>query len=259
MAGILLGYCKNTTTKDIVSIEEKNHMLSDIEKVLDRHGLIVERFPNKNLDEHLWVRDNYFVLGNTCVLCNLTINDTIGKNRSIEEKDIENFLCERGCRTIRLPRHLLLEGGDIVSFGNHVFVGVGERTCLESVKFLKKRFPSYEFHSIAHSDLHLDCCFAALDDIIMYNDSKILEDMGTFREFFPDVDFINLDSIDASLFNTNFIEYNRTIFHGEISSAVKNIFLSKKYDVIELPSINTIYSEGGGIRCLTQWLPSKIG
>lgn len=259
MGRILLGYCRERSIKDIVPCEKKSRILRDIHDSLSKHGIEVERVFPQNLKEHLWVRDNFFVLENTCILCSLTRSDTIDKDRTVEENGIRDFILRKNHDIFRLPDDVAIEGGDVITSGNVVFVGLGERTSREAVQHLRSRFKSFEFYTVRHDDLHLDCCFAALDGAIMYHRTRThADDIETIARRFPNRRLIDLDwNVEESRrrLNTNFIVHRDKVFHGKLSTYMKDLFRSLHYEVVEIPSVNDVYPEGGGIRCLTQWLP----
>lgn len=253
---ILIGYSKSKLANSVVSSIEKEQILSRIQDTLESHGLSVTKLEYQEFEvkEHLWVRDNFFILAGNCFICNMTNCDTLKHNRKLEQKNIMRFLATKFDKMIEIP--FPIEGGDVLVTENDVFVGIGKRTTIEAFNFLKNHFINVRFHKIEHQDLHLDCCLSVLGDTVLFNKSKILSfddiiniQLTSTKPF----EFIDIDTIDTGELNTNFIVTRNVVFHGSISTDMSYLIQSKGYDVVQIPDINKMYAEGGGIRCLTQF------
>lgn len=251
---ILIGYSETELKNSLVSSIEKENILSNIHDRLTMRGLRVSKLENKyNIAEHIWIRDNFFVLGGECFLCNMTKCDTLKHDREPEQVNIMTYLKKKYENMTQIP--FPIEGGDVVFAKNDVFVGIGKRTCIEAFEFLKRHFHNYRFHKVNHQDLHLDCCFAVLDNTIMFNGSKVrVNDIHTIICNSSDTyESIDIDTVDDGDLNTNFITHDNIVFHGMISSDMLSLFNSKGYEVEQIANLNSMYTEGGGIRCLTQF------
>jgi N-dimethylarginine dimethylaminohydrolase len=252
---ILIGYSNSKLQNSVVSSIEKEEILSRIEDKLTSHGLHVTKLKHEgtSIAEHLWVRDNFFTLDGFCFVCNMTNCDTLKHDRKLEVDNILHFLEAKFDDIIHIP--FPIEGGDVVVTKTDVFVGIGKRTSIEAFDFLRKRFSNYRFHKLEHQDLHLDCCFSVIDNTIIFNRSKILVDDIANIESIPNnlYEFIDIDKVDSSTLNTNFIVHDNVIFHGEISNEMLILLQSRGYEVEQINDLNKLYTEGGGIRCLTQF------
>lgn len=251
---ILIGYSETELENSLVSSIEKENILSSIHDKLTMRGLRVSKLEKKyDIDEHIWIRDNFFVLGGECFLCKMTKCDTLKHDREPEQVNITTYLETKYDNLTQIP--FPIEGGDVLFAKNDVFVGIGKRTCIESFEFLKRRFNNYRFHKVHHQDLHLDCCFAVLGNTIMFNGSKVLvDDINMIKCNSGDsYEFLDIDTVDDGNLNTNFITHDNVIFHGMISNDMLSLFNSKGYEVEQIDNLNSMYAEGGGIRCLTQF------
>ena len=253
---ILIGYSKSELANSMVSSIEKEQILSRIQDKLESYGLTVTKlgYQESAVKEHLWVRDNFFTLAGNCFICNMTNCDTLKHNRKLEQKNIIKFLETKFDKMIEIP--FPIEGGDVLVTENDVFVGIGKRTSIEAFNFLKNHFINVRFHKIEHRDLHSDCCFSVLDNTVFFNKSKILsfEDIMNIQlTTITPFEFIDIDKIDTGELNTNFIVSSNVVFHGSISDKMSNLIVSKGYDLVQITDINKMYTEGGGIRCLTQF------
>ena len=258
---VLIGYSDTELENSVVPSVEKEKVLSIIREKLTAHGLCVTKLEKKDsVGEHVWTRDNFFVLGGKCFLCNVTSSDTLKHDRKPEQLNTMKFLQSRygSDSIIRIP--FPIEGGDVVVSGDDVFVGIGKRTTVDAFHFLERHFEfgNFRFHRVAHDDLHLDCCFAVLGDTVLYNGSRLSADditsiddssnTSSFRFQFRDLDEVSQDNL-----NTNFITTGKVVFHGKLSREMLNLFRSKGYEVVQIAELNKMYAEGGGIRCLTQF------
>lgn len=251
---VLIGFSKSELKNSVVPSIKKERILTDMHNRFKLHGLCVTKLNNEDsTGEHLWVRDNFFVLKGICFICNMTNCDTLKHNRRLEQECIIKFLETKFERIIRIP--FSIEGGDVIVAKNDVFVGIGKRTSIEAFNFLKSILSEYRFHKVQHEDLHLDCCFAVLDDTVFFNRTKISHDditninLGSCESY----EFIDIDKIDNGKLNTNFIVHGNIIFHGAISNEMLSLLQSKGYEVEQITGVNEMYAEGGGIRCLTQF------
>ena len=89
----------------------------------------------------------------------------------------------------------------------------------------------------------------------MFNGSKVrVNDIHTIICNSSDTyESIDIDTVDDGDLNTNFITHDNIVFHGMISSDMLSLFNSKGYEVEQIANLNSMYTEGGGIRCLTQF------
>lgn len=154
--------------------EDNIRELQTVEDALLDEGVEVLRPKSLPNTEQIFTRDIGFVIADKFVVANMKEPvrqpEIKGLNALLEEIGNENI--------IRLPEGATIEGGDVVLFNDHVFVGIGKRTNWAGFNNLKDQFPHKEFHPIEIyvSDdpltniLHLDCCFQPVghDSAIIY-------------------------------------------------------------------------------------------
>jgi len=258
----LLGNVLNNTTTNnkngpfYVSSYIKNRILDDIENVLQRLEITVVRIPkNKVLDNQiLWVRDIVIKVNDTYMLPFMTKSDTLGINRTEEYKSILSFIEH----PIKLGRSIQIEGGDIIEHNNNIFIGVNKRTREKGFLFMKNQFKNKKSVMICHNALHLDCCFCVLNnDIIIYS-HRYIKGLPKFvqqnYECICIEDIIQNDEVDVILaaniliIGNNIITTDQKEFHP-----FRQFLRQLGYNVFEI-KYNKLFLEGGGIRCLTQWL-----
>lgn len=246
---ILLGDCKNEIDGYIVSCENKKSILNNIEDALKKCGINSSNIVTTK-DEILWIRDIFFTVDDKCFICNLTKNDTMNRDRQFEKKSLPELL-EDKFEIIHIPSNIKLEGGDIIQSRNDVFVGMGKRTSSNVLKFLDKNLPKKNIIPIPHSSLHLDCIFAVL------NHNKIIYHSDYIDKF--SVNKYEVLDIKSYVSPNNPIPCNMLICDDNIicSDLIKS---EKLYDLLKILNyrvltinIDSLWKEGGGIRCLTQW------
>ena len=142
-------------------------------QVLKKYNVTVYR-PEKIMDyNQIFSRDIAFVIENKFVFANVV------KERSKEINGIEHVYNQIDDQhLIRLPDSCRVEGGDVMLWGNYVFIGtytaddyseyITARTNMQAVDVIEKLFPSktiIPFELLKSNDdprnnaLHLDCCF----------------------------------------------------------------------------------------------------
>lgn len=254
---VILGTCNHDLSHSDLSSDTKNSILNEIQSIFSDNGLIVKRLKS-SLSETIWIRDLFFMLDNQAVICNLTTSDSIGKDRSSETQDIVNLFDEMNITTTFIPKHFSFEGGDFFQYLDNIIVGIGERTSIASFQELKKRFGSdYKFFKIRHSDLHLDCCFAILHDLILFKKSRTdSQDIRRLSYLFTEHTFVDVDALHAHPLCTNFVLQDFNIFTGAPDDSFERILkLSKiKYNLVNIPQIDALTCEGGRLRCLSQFV-----
>tara|TARA_B110000259_G_scaffold131401_1_gene148253 strand:- start:6263 stop:7006 length:744 start_codon:yes stop_codon:yes gene_type:complete len=232
---------KKTFTSSFV----KKRILNDLKKILENLGINVIQIENNILCNVLWMRDIFFKIDNKIFLSNLN------KERHHET----NLVVEYLKKYIEIPQHINIEGGDIIQDKNTIFIGINERTNIAAYNYLKKMFPKKNVIKINHTALHLDCCFTVLNKNIFYsktyinslpNNLKNHYTISTIEDILDDIDpnnALNLLIIDKNIITTDTPEFEP--FRIKLNNIGYNVFTIK---------YNNLLEDGGGIRCLTQYL-----
>lgn len=113
---IIIGSSKKNVKNNHLSYSLKQRIIDDLGNKIKSIGVNVVTIQH-NTEEILWLRDVFVVIDNKCIICNLTRNDSIGKDRSVEYLSITRSLFSK-YTIVHLPNDVKLEGGDIIQNGN---------------------------------------------------------------------------------------------------------------------------------------------
>ena len=158
--------------------------MNAFETVLKKYGVTVFRpqlIPDYN---QIFTRDIGFVIDNTFIKSNIL------PDRERELDAIQYVIDQiQPAQVVRPPEEVHIEGGDVMLWGNYIFVGtykgsdykdyITARTNMHGVEYLRKLFPNKivkEFDLVKSkieardNALHLDCCFQPVgkDKAIIY-------------------------------------------------------------------------------------------
>lgn len=156
--------------------------MEGVNAVLQRYGVQVYR-PQVLTDyNQIFARDIAMVIGDTIVVPEIT------EERQDEVDGIE-YILEQVEKVIEPKSHEKMEGGDVMPWRGHLFVGYSRaedfeeykvaRTNEAGVEFLRRTFPDWQVRpfELKKSDtdarenaLHLDCCFQPVghDKAVIY-------------------------------------------------------------------------------------------
>lgn len=247
---IIIGSSKNNINNNILSFSAKQKIIDSLGEKIKSLGVDVIT-ADHNMDEIIWLRDIFVIIDNKCIICNLTKKDSIGKDRSDEYRSIVSLFSKY--TIVYLPNDVKLEGGDIIQNGDDIFIGVGERTNEEAVDYLQYLFPMKNIISIIHSDMHLDCVLSIVHhNTILYSGKRTyIEHTDYMKKYIlHDID----DDTDGILV-TNFLTIGNNIIHNNRKENKKVINILKTLGYfIHYIDIEALWKEGGGIRCMTQWI-----
>lgn len=255
---ILLGNCNDNIENHYVDCAGKQRVIKDIRSALHRLGVKfdtvrkIKNGDNNSNNEILWIRDIFVPVDNIYIKCNLTKNSTMNTDRSKEFEHIHPYL-DTNKPVVKMPNSIPFEGGDFIECDNYLFVGIGQRTSIQIVDRLKRLFPNKGIIPIHHSALHLDCCFCALQNKTVFYDSKYIQKIELPR-LFTCYD-ISPIADSGKYLATNFIQVGNTLVMSNTkqNATFRKILRKLGYSLV-LINIGDLWKEGGGIRCLTQWL-----
>ena len=245
---ILLGNC--IYGNKISSCREKDNIIVNLSNTLNNLG--IETLFLKSSKDIIWIRDIFIIIDNVCFICNLTQRDTIGNNRQNEYKYLLNYLNSQFL-VVFIPKNINIEGGDIIQDGNNIFIGLSKRTNNAAFLYLKKIFTNKNVYQIKHNSLHLDCIFSVINNkTILYVDSQITA--FTKPNNYKSIPVDNLINKDNPI-PLNFVIIKNNIICSNLINNEKLLqyLESKNYRVIPI-NVYNLWKEGGGIRCMTQWI-----
>ncbi|PIY08284.1 MAG: amidinotransferase [Flexibacter sp. CG_4_10_14_3_um_filter_32_15] len=136
--------------------------VEEFNRILVENGVQVVRPRNISEQGQIFCRDIGFSIGNDFFVCKMKKD-----NRQAEISAIDGLI--NSFKTVHYPpKDAFIEGGDIIVWKNHVFVGIGDRTNEVGVNFLKSiigdkkeviAFPLRVTNEGKSNILHLDCAF----------------------------------------------------------------------------------------------------
>lgn len=136
--------------------------------ILEKAGVTVYRPQNLSEKKQIFTRDIGFVVDDTFVIANM--KESVRRH---EIRGIAHLLEQMPSdHIVEVPESATIEGGDVIVHGDHVFVGISDRTNLQGYEFLKSQFPQKQVHAIPlkvtkdpkTNILHLDCAFQPVGD-----------------------------------------------------------------------------------------------
>jgi N-dimethylarginine dimethylaminohydrolase len=148
--------------------------ISLFEAALREEGVEVLKPKNISGIEQIFTRDIGFVIDDHYVVSHM-----LEEVRQLELPGIDHITkLFDPSKKITVPKHANVEGGDVILFNDHIFVGISARTNYEGYLFIKESFPKKQVHPIylkvsddrKENILHLDCTFQpiGLKEAIIY-------------------------------------------------------------------------------------------
>lgn len=255
----------------------EDHLLAEIasfEAVLKKHGVEVLRPMNILRLNQIYARDIGFVIDNTFVISNVIAD------RHDEIKGIEHILKKIDPeRVLQLTPDVRIEGGDVIVWRNHLFVGYSDnaafktlqtaRTNLNGIDFLKTHFPHYQVHPLRliksdadpnENALHLDCCFQPIGDdlaLVCPDGFLDLQEYQAIIDYFGNDNLIMLDKKEMNAMMSNLFSISPQVVVSEISFNRINDLLTSKGMTVETVRFREVRKMSGLFRCCT--LPLERG
>lgn len=178
--------------------EDIQHEISTFEKVLKAFGVEVYRPKNIEGLEQVFTRDIGFVIDNTYVVASM--QEEVRQLELPGVRHITNKIDPQNI--IHPPKNANVEGGDVILWNDHIFVGISARTNWEGYEFVKASFPHKQVHSIPlvvsedrkKNILHLDCTFQPIGtkEAIIY-ENGFAEYPQIIYDLFKEEDMIKVD------------------------------------------------------------------
>lgn len=201
----------------------------------------------RNICNSLWFRDNFINIDNKIYLLHKT---TSNQRKPIQELSTINI---KG----KIVDKYFIDGGDVIQHKDTIFVGISGRTESNSIDWFRKELKKKKIIRIRHHALHLDCCFCVLpNNIIIYSKKYIKSFPSILKEKYK-VYFLEnfMDKNEEPVLGTNILVINKNILVLDQKKFYKfyQFLESLGYRIIRIPFYN-LWKDGGGIRCLTQWI-----
>ena len=237
-------------------------------QVLKKYNVTVYR-PEKIMDyNQIFSRDIAFVIENKFVFANVI------KERSKEINGIEHVYNQIDDQhLIRLPDSCRVEGGDVMLWGNYVFIGtytaddyseyITARTNMQAVDVIEKLFPNktiIPFELLKSNDdprnnaLHLDCCFQPVGENKAIICPEGFLDKNQYQWI---VDLFGADNIfeitKEEMYNMhcNIFSIDHNVVVSDRTFDRLNSWLEENNFIVEKIKYTEASKQGGLLRCST--------
>lgn len=223
-----------------------------MQAALEAQGVEVLRpTPVDGVPDQLTPRDIGVVIGDVFVQMHMATecraNEWQGIRQVIDTLPAQHFL--------EVPSSAVLEGGDVVVDRDFIFVGTGERSNAEGVRFLQEHF-SEKFTVVevpllgeaeGHDILHLDCAFVPVgkSSALIYPDG-----LARIPEALQDqYDWIEVTQEEQLALATNVLSLSpTTVLSRNTATRTNDILRERGINVIEI-EFNETPKGGGSFRC----------
>lgn len=236
--------------------------------VLEKHGVKVYRPEILVKYNQIFSRDIGFVIDDKF------IKPIILEDRKEEIKGIQHILDQINPEQIvSVPEDVRIEGGDVMPWNDHIFVGYSEqedfekyvvsRTNRAGLDFLAEEFPNKKVKGfqLNKSDdiakdnaLHLDCCFQPIGKnlaIIYKGGFKVEEEYNYLRDYFGEDNLIHIDRDEMYEMNSNVFSISpEVVVVEEKFTRLAGILENKGFTVEKVP-YSEISKMEGLLRCST--------
>jgi len=251
-----------TFPKESDLIEE----MEGVRRIFEKHNVQVYRPESLENLNQIFSRDIAFVIGDQLVIPCVT------HERKQESDGIEHITSQ--VDGALLPdEHLFMEGGDIMPWKGHIFVGYSKaddfekytvaRTNEASLDYLKDTFPEWEVRGfeLNKSDddpkenaLHLDCCFQPVgnDKAVIYSGGfKNPKDYQYLRDFFGAENVFEINQEEMYEMNSNFFSISPEVVISDSSFTRLNRQLEEWGITVEAVKYREVAKMEGLLRCTT--------
>jgi N-dimethylarginine dimethylaminohydrolase len=236
--------------------------------VFDKYDVKVYRPEMIENYNQIFSRDTAFVIEDKLIIANIL------PDREQEVVALEHIwsMLPEGKR-ITLPDHVHVEGGDVMPFGDYIFIGTyrGEdysnfitaRTNMDAVAYLQELFPHKKVKSfnlrksntIAKDNaLHLDCCFQPIGNrkAIIHKEGFLEEEEYEWLlDFFGKENCFEITKEEMYAMNSNVFSISEDVIISEVNFTRLNTWLrSHGFTVEEVPYAE-IAKQEGLLRCST--------
>ncbi len=239
-----------------------------IAQVFKKYGVKVYR-PHSIKDyNQIFSRDIAFVIEDKFIIANIL------EDRSMEIEAIEQVIKQIDpSKIIEFPENAHIEGGDVMPWGDYIFVGayygddypsfITARTNLNAVKHLQKLFPHKKVKSfnlkksntVAEDNaLHLDCCFQPLGKgkaIIHKEGFLIEEEYQWLVDFFGKENCFHITKQEMYNMNSNIFSISPEVVISEKNFTRLNAWLREQGFTVEEVPYSEISKQEGLLRCTT--------
>jgi N-dimethylarginine dimethylaminohydrolase len=247
---------------------DMNPEMEAVAAILEKYNVEVFR-PNviENYNQ-IFSRDIAFVIDDKLVRANILPDrdqEIIAISHVISKIDSKKI--------IKLPEECHVEGGDVMPWNNHIFIGTysGEdysdhitaRTNIDAVIALQELFPEKTVKSFElrknntdpkENALHLDCCFQPIgkDKAILHKNGFLVEkEYEWLLNFFGKENVFEIDKDEMYNMNSNIFSISEDVIISEKKFTRLNTWLRKNGFIVEEVAYAEIAKQEGLLRCST--------
>lgn len=239
-----------------------------VHKVFEKYQVKVYRpdlIPEYN---QIFARDIAFVIEDKFIIGNIL------EDRSKEIEAIEYIISKiKPENVIRFPEEAHVEGGDVMPWGEYIFVGtykdihyrnyITARTNMKAVEELQKLFPDKKVVSFSlrksnsvpkENALHLDCCFQPIGmgkAIIHKNSFLIEEEYQWLVDFFGKENMFEITDEEMTKMFSNIVSIAPDVVLSEQKFTRLNTWLRDHGFTVEEVPYAEISKQSGLLRCST--------
>jgi N-dimethylarginine dimethylaminohydrolase len=216
----------------------------------------------------IFSRDIAFVIEDKFIIANIL------EDRSMEIEAIDHVINQIDpSKIIEFPENAHIEGGDVMPWGDYIFVGayygddypsfITARTNLNAVKHLQKLFPHKKVKSFNlrksntvadENALHLDCCFQPLGRgkaIIHKEGFLIEEEYNWLVDYFGKENCFHITKREMYDMNSNIFSISPDVVISEKNFTRLNSWLREQGFTVEEVPYAEISKQEGLLRCTT--------
>ncbi len=238
------------------------------QQVFEKHGVTVYRPDIIEDCNQIFARDIAFVIDDVFIKSNIL------PDREKEQQAIQNVIAQINPeKVIQPPEEVHVEGGDVMLWGNHIFVGtykgkdyknhITARTNLEAVAFLKELFPNKivkDFDLVKSKTqpkdnaLHLDCCFQPVGKnkaIIYKGGFRDVNDYKYLVNLFGEQNLFHITRDEMYEMFSNVFSIAPDVVVSENNFTRLNNWLEKQGFTVEKIPYAEIAKQEGLLRCST--------
>ena len=247
----------------------------DMVKEMDAVAAVMEKydvkvFRPKSLEDYnqIFSRDIAFVIEDKFIIANI-LDD---RSREIHALDhvIDQIDPEK---VIEFPENAHIEGGDVMPWGDYIFVGtyygddyssyITARTNMRGVEYLQKLFPHKKVKSFNlrksntvadENALHLDCCFQPLGrgKAIIHKEGFLEEEEYEWLvNFFGRDNCFHISKREMYDMNSNIFSISPDVVISEKKFTRLNTWLREQGFIVEEVPYAEIAKQEGLLRCTT--------
>ena len=240
--------------------------MSEVANVFEKHGVNVYRPENIEGLNQIFSRDIAFVISDKLVVPCVT------PERKLESDGIQ-YIIDQVDDVLLPDEHERMEGGDIMPWKDHIFVGYSKaedfekytvsRTNEAAVDYLRRTFADYTVKAfeLKKSDedprenaLHLDCCFQPVgkDKAVIYRGGfKNPEDADFLIDFFGAENVFEITKEEMYEMNSNFFSISPEVVISDSSFTRLNEQFRKWGLKVEEVKYRETAKMEGLLRCTT--------